>query len=50
MSPLRLWFGLEFRTMLQRAGFTGITVHGGYRAGSAPTAADEVWTFEATRG
>ncbi|MBD0676207.1 class I SAM-dependent methyltransferase [Streptomyces sp. CBMA156] len=45
-----LWFGLaEFTAMLHRAGFTGVTVHGGYRAGSAPTAADDVWTFEATR-
>ncbi|MEL5959146.1 class I SAM-dependent methyltransferase [Streptomyces sp. CLV115] len=45
-----LWFGLaEFTAMLHRAGFTDVTVHGGYRAGIAPTAADDVWTFEATR-
>ncbi|MFE7316489.1 hypothetical protein ACFU7T_25860 [Streptomyces sp. NPDC057555] len=35
--------------MLHQAGFTGVTVHGGYRADTAPTAADNVWTFEATR-
>jgi len=45
-----LWFGLgEFTAMLHQAGFTNVVVHGGYRAGSAPTAADDVWTFEATR-
>ncbi|MFI9630325.1 class I SAM-dependent methyltransferase [Streptomyces sp. NPDC052042] len=45
-----LWFGLaEFTAMLHQAGFTDVTVHGGYRAGTAPTAADNVWTFEATR-
>ncbi|MFI8437380.1 class I SAM-dependent methyltransferase [Streptomyces sp. NPDC079020] len=45
-----LWFGLaEFTAMLRQAGFAHVSVHGGYRAGSAPTAADDVWTFEATR-
>ncbi|MCW5251306.1 class I SAM-dependent methyltransferase [Streptomyces sp. SHP 1-2] len=45
-----LWFGLaEFTAMLHRAGFARVEVHGGYRAGAAPTTADDVWTFEATR-
>ncbi|MEV4250655.1 class I SAM-dependent methyltransferase [Streptosporangium canum] len=45
-----LWFGpAEFTAMLHRAGFADVSVHGGYRAGTAPTAADDVWTFEATR-
>jgi ubiquinone/menaquinone biosynthesis C-methylase UbiE len=45
-----LWFGLaEFRELLHQAGFTDVDVHGGYRAGSAPTLEDDVWTFEATR-
>ncbi|MFI6920554.1 class I SAM-dependent methyltransferase [Nonomuraea spiralis] len=45
-----LWFGLsEFTAMLHQAGFTNVVVHGGYRAGSAPIAADDIWTFEATR-
>ncbi|WP_405708049.1 class I SAM-dependent methyltransferase [Streptomyces sp. NBC_00046] len=45
-----LWFGLaEFTAMLHQAGFTDVTVHGGYRADTTPTAADNVWTFEATR-
>ncbi|NKR26096.1 methyltransferase domain-containing protein [Rhodococcus hoagii] len=46
-----LWFGLaEFTTMLYQAGFAEVAVHGGYRAGSAPTHTDAVWTFEAIRG
>jgi SAM-dependent methyltransferase len=45
-----LWFGAaEFTAMLHGAGFAGVTVHGGYRAGAAPTATDDIWTFEATR-
>ncbi|BAU85301.1 SAM dependent methyltransferase [Streptomyces laurentii] len=45
-----LWFGLpEFTAMLREAGFADVRVHGGYRADAAPTATDDVWTFEATR-
>ncbi|MEU3219521.1 class I SAM-dependent methyltransferase [Streptomyces sp. NPDC006971] len=45
-----LWFGLsEFTALLEQAGFSTVTAHGNYRAGVAPTASDDVWTFEATR-
>jgi hypothetical protein len=39
----------EFTAMLHGAGFADVTVHGGYRAGAAPAATDDIWTFEATR-
>ncbi len=45
-----LWFGMaEFTAMLHQAGFTDVSIHGGYRVGDAPTPADQVWTFEAVR-
>ncbi|QBJ98565.1 class I SAM-dependent methyltransferase [Rhodococcus sp. ABRD24] len=45
-----LWFGMaEFTAMLRHAGFTEVSVHGGYRVDHAPTPADDVWTFEAIR-
>ena len=45
-----LWFGTaEFTAMLHHAGFADVSIHGGYRAGHAPTPADKVWTFEAFR-
>lgn len=46
-----LWFGMaEFTALLRSAGFRDVSVHGGYRVGSAPSPGDHVWTFEAVRG
>lgn len=44
---LRFWGVLEFELALRTAGFTGICVHGDYRAGTALQADASVFTFEA---
>lgn len=46
----RYWGLEEFRMALQAAGFTGVTVCGGYDRTRGPRPADRVWTFEAQRG
>jgi SAM-dependent methyltransferase len=44
----RYWGLEEFRLALEAAGFTGVTVCGGYDRRRGPREADRVWTFEAT--
>ncbi|WP_293676799.1 class I SAM-dependent methyltransferase [uncultured Phenylobacterium sp.] len=45
----RYWGLDEFRLLLEAAGFTGVSVTGGYDRSRAPRQADRGWTFEAVR-
>lgn len=45
------WYGVdEFRLLLESAGFTDVTVTGNYQAGSPPTEANGMITYEARKG
>ncbi len=46
---LQHWSVSEFEQMLVGAGFISITVTADYRAGTAPVAGSDVWTFQASR-
>jgi SAM-dependent methyltransferase len=45
----RYWGLDEFRLALEAAGFSGVTVCGGYDRRRGPRESDRVWTFEAVR-
>ncbi|PPA70984.1 class I SAM-dependent methyltransferase [Jeotgalibacillus proteolyticus] len=44
------WYGVEeFKLVLEKAGFTGITCSSNYKYGQEPTVADQMLTFEAVK-